>query len=153
MWRERKNLWNKNLFTFLSAQVFAFILLTVSSGPDKLHCMWICPALHCIAIKWVSVWLIRIHSLHLQWSALIFLLAPGIPVTPGATGQPPAGEGGSNVVRKRQKTSSDPESDASESKFYTGHIRTKCCVSWWENYISQDQCSPFQAVTSKIYRL
>lgn len=55
--------------------------------------------------------------------------APGIPVTPGATGQPPAGEGGSNVVRKRQKTSSDPESDASESKFYTGHIRTKCCVS------------------------
>ena len=46
----------------------------------------------------------------------IFVLVPGIPVTPGATGQPAAGEGGSSVVRKRQKTSSDPESDASESK-------------------------------------
>lgn len=47
----------------------------------------------------------------------ICLPVPGIPGTPGTTGQPPAGEGGSNVVRKRQKTSSDPESDASESEF------------------------------------
>lgn len=60
--------------------------------------------------------------------SFIFLLAPGVPVTPGATGQPPAGEGGSNVVRKRQKTSSDPESDASESKLCTGYVRTKFCV-------------------------
>lgn len=42
----------------------------------------------------------------------------GAPGTPGPTGQPAAGEGGSNVVRKRQKTSSDPESDASESEWY-----------------------------------
>ncbi|KAJ7380842.1 hypothetical protein OS493_007232 [Desmophyllum pertusum] len=40
---------------------------------------------------------------------------PGTPGTPGVTGQPPVGEAGSNVVRKRQKTSSDPESDASEN--------------------------------------
>lgn len=54
---------------------------------------------------------------------------PGIPVTPGATVQPPAGEGGSNVVRKRQKTSSDPESDASESESNTGPLKTKFYVS------------------------
>ena len=48
---------------------------------------------------------------------LCFVLAgSGAPGTPGATGQPTAGEGGSNVVRKRPKTSSDPESDASESE-------------------------------------
>lgn len=39
----------------------------------------------------------------------------GGPGTPGSTGQPSAGEGGSNTGRKRQKTSSDPESDASEN--------------------------------------
>ena len=45
------------------------------------------------------------------------LAGTGGPGTPGSTGQPCAGEGGSTTVRKRQKTSSDPESDASESKF------------------------------------
>ena len=46
-----------------------------------------------------------------------YLAGTGGPGTPGSTGQPSAGEGGSNTVRKRQKTSSDPESDASESEF------------------------------------
>lgn len=46
-----------------------------------------------------------------------YLVGTGGPGTPGSTGQPSAGEGGSNTVRKRQKTSSDPESDASESEF------------------------------------
>lgn len=46
-----------------------------------------------------------------------YLAGTGGPGTPGSTGQPSAGEGGSNIVRKRQKTSSDPESDASESEF------------------------------------
>ena len=67
---------------------------------------------------------------NIQWRLLISLVAPGVPVTPGATGQPPVAEGGSNVVRKRQKTSSDPESDASESESYTVQMKTKFCVSW-----------------------
>lgn len=50
----------------------------------------------------------------------------GAPGTPGPTGQPAAGEGGSNVVRKRQKTSSDPESDASENTLdSTGEAATE----------------------------
>lgn len=44
-----------------------------------------------------------------------YLAGTGGPGTPGSTGQPSVGEGGSNTVRKRQKTSSDPESDASEN--------------------------------------
>ena len=49
-------------------------------------------------------------------SFCLHVAGTGGPGTPGSTGQPSAGEGGSNTGRKRQKTSSDPESDASESK-------------------------------------
>ena len=62
-----------------------------------------------------------------------YLVGTGGPGTPGSTGQPSAGEGGSNTVRKRQKTSSDPESDASESEFLN-NINQKVIGSnsFWE---------------------
>ena len=60
----------------------------------------------------------NIHCCSNRFILLYFIISAGAggPGTPGSTGQPSAGEGGSNTVRKRQKTSSDPESDASESK-------------------------------------
>lgn len=36
-----------SLFTFLSAPVFVFILLSVSSGRDKLHCMHVTSLTEC----------------------------------------------------------------------------------------------------------
>lgn len=70
---------------------------------------------------------IKINVPNIQWSSSICLLASGATGTPGGTGQSPAGEGGSNVVRKRQKTSSDPESDASESEL-NGNTYIQCLV-------------------------
>lgn len=57
----------------------------------------------------------RVHFCYAK-NCFSYLAGTGGPGTPGSTGQPSVGEGGSNTVRKRQKTSSDPESDASESE-------------------------------------
>ncbi|CAH3194570.1 unnamed protein product [Porites evermanni] len=62
----------------------------------------------------------------------------GGPGTPGSTGQPSVGEGGSNTVRKRQKTSSDPESDASESEFLN-NINQKLCYDQCINHFFYQQ--------------